>query len=797
MNGKRCLFVRHRLLKHPLVTMLLPSLLKRKRKVMIPYCLPFHWILILLFSIVKPEEAFPSLSSQQGSTSDVGGWGPVGESWASKIGESNVNKSSTTKTTDAEPAKDDEWTTIPSSTTTTTTTTTAAKQDDNKAMPSPSNNQLDAKKTKMVTKSQPEQKNAPPGLKAAETKSQDDEWTTVPSSMAIKSNDLATVVSTKEQPKPDTSASSIEQSNTTQDRWGTNATSTATADGWGSSTTGATSVKKEEINNDGWGAPSTATTANDNVDGWGAPTTAPIQSSGWGNEDTATKNDGWGATNDNNAAGWEAPTPSKSDQLGGWGQEPKAQINQAAAAAAAPQPTPSAESNGWGQEPANKGNDDDGWGKPAQSSGWGATSGNDGLGGWGNVSTTEGDWSKKQEATTKSWNTSTSNTWEQEASKMSEGWNKPAASQAPVGRANDSDNWRQPQQQPRERYSIRKNDSRRTSGNTNRVDDNAQQRGWNNSNTNDRWNDQNKHKRSSSGWNPNNGSSSNDDNWRAKSSVDDINNGWGSSSTSTTTMPSVSNAEKDNAPVDVVNISMKDILQQSTATLPPPPTQPPGLIKDPMLGASSTLSSPLATTSPMNFQMASATTTTTSATTPPLVQKDVLSADQIRNMSPENMIAFVQNLQQENMRLLQQLIAAQQEMALQTTRYSEMMTISRERESQMMQLFEARKQTELEEGRRYILSLEAHIGKLENQLKAAAAAATGGGGNGIGGVTAGFGNQDLFAGYREEMRSNQQHRGRRNYYNKPAIVRCGNCGGSGHTSAECQVGGGYIHIATI
>ena len=140
------------------------------------------------------------------------------------------------------------------------------------------------------------------------------------------------------------------------------------------------------------------------------------------------------------------------------------------------------------------------------------------------------------------------------------------------------------------------------------------------------------------------------------------------------------------------------------------------------------------------------------------------------------------------MRLLQQLIAAQQEMALQTTRYSEMMTISRERESQMMQLFEARKQTELEEGRRYILSLEAHIGKLENQLKAAAAAAATGGGNGLGGVTAGFGNQDLFAGYREEMRSNQQHRGRgRNYYNKPAIVRCGNCGGSGHTSAECQV----------
>ncbi|KAI9015279.1 hypothetical protein CLU79DRAFT_765943 [Phycomyces nitens] len=152
----------------------------------------------------------------------------------------------------------------------------------------------------------------------------------------------------------------------------------------------------------------------------------------------------------------------------------------------------------------------------------------------------------------------------------------------------------------------------------------------------------------------------------------------------------------------------------------------------------------------------------------------ILPTDNLWSMGHEGLISVIQTLQRDNAQLVQTLVTTQQEMAMMTGRYSELLALSREREAQTLQLFEARKQTEMEEARRYIHSLEAKIGLLETQLQTATMV--------TGGSTAGFGNQDLFAGYREEMRSNRTKRP----WNKNVVVRCGNCGGAGHASAECN-----------
>ncbi|KAL0083636.1 hypothetical protein J3Q64DRAFT_1822743 [Phycomyces blakesleeanus] len=152
----------------------------------------------------------------------------------------------------------------------------------------------------------------------------------------------------------------------------------------------------------------------------------------------------------------------------------------------------------------------------------------------------------------------------------------------------------------------------------------------------------------------------------------------------------------------------------------------------------------------------------------------ILSTDNLWSMGHEGLISVIQTLQRDNAQLVQTLMTTQQEMAMMTGRYSELLALSRERETQTLQLFEARKQTEMEEARRYIHSLEAKIGTLETQLQTATST--------TGGSTAGFGNQDLFAGYREEMRSNRTKRP----WSKNVVVRCGNCGGAGHASTECN-----------
>ncbi|KAI8979125.1 hypothetical protein BDF20DRAFT_912749 [Mycotypha africana] len=186
-------------------------------------------------------------------------------------------------------------------------------------------------------------------------------------------------------------------------------------------------------------------------------------------------------------------------------------------------------------------------------------------------------------------------------------------------------------------------------------------------------------------------------------------------------------------------------------------------------------------------------------------------------MNADMLRIVVSKLHQENATLLRSVYSLQHDLSMMTNRYSEIMALGREREAQTLALFESKKQTEMEETRRYVLSLEARVKQLEEQLKnnnGNTSGFFGGGGNSNNNsTTAGFGSQDLFAGYRVEMsttptsgnqnneghpayhhRSNSnsghshhnRHHSGRKLWQKNSVIRCGNCGEVGHASAECK-----------
>lgn len=222
------------------------------------------------------------------------------------------------------------------------------------------------------------------------------------------------------------------------------------------------------------------------------------------------------------------------------------------------------------------------------------------------------------------------------------------------------------------------------------------------------------------------------------------------------------------------------------------------------------------------------TVTTAPPPPPPSIQPSLAASlastmSQLQDPLPTNLneldaaslLVIVMSLHRENGTLIQSVYTMQQEMSMLSNRYAEVMNLTRERESQTLALFESRKQTEMEEARRYVLSLEARIKQMEEQLK---------GNVHTNATIAGFGNQDLFAGYREEMstgssghsgsnnggattshhhnnrnhhhqnsnnsnNSNQHHphQSRKIWQKNNVVVRCGNCGEVGHASAECKV----------
>ncbi|KAG0163850.1 hypothetical protein DFQ28_011201 [Apophysomyces sp. BC1034] len=117
------------------------------------------------------------------------------------------------------------------------------------------------------------------------------------------------------------------------------------------------------------------------------------------------------------------------------------------------------------------------------------------------------------------------------------------------------------------------------------------------------------------------------------------------------------------------------------------------------------------------------------------------SLSQMDEISRDHLVKQVQVLYRENVQLTQNLVSMRQEMASLNGRYADQMTFAREREAQTFELHETRKKTEIEEIRRYILSLESQIETLEHQVKKSKRP----------GMMAGFRNQDWQTGYREGM----------------------------------------------
>ncbi|KAI7872391.1 hypothetical protein BDF14DRAFT_1752883 [Spinellus fusiger] len=120
---------------------------------------------------------------------------------------------------------------------------------------------------------------------------------------------------------------------------------------------------------------------------------------------------------------------------------------------------------------------------------------------------------------------------------------------------------------------------------------------------------------------------------------------------------------------------------------------------------------------------------------------EVSKRDSLFTMNQDSIVSMVQSLQQEKIQIMQSLLRAQQDMTMMRTQYTEVMGLTREKEAQLYHLYEIRRQTDNEESRRYINSLEDQLASLRKQLQSTASNKNMGA----------SGAQDLFAGYREEM----------------------------------------------
>jgi hypothetical protein len=159
---------------------------------------------------------------------------------------------------------------------------------------------------------------------------------------------------------------------------------------------------------------------------------------------------------------------------------------------------------------------------------------------------------------------------------------------------------------------------------------------------------------------------------------------------------------------------------------------------------------------------------------------------QLNQLNQDSLINVIHSLRIENQQLQQSMVSMQQALTM-------TMTLAKEREEQTLQLFNTRKQSEMEEARVYILALEEQISDLRSQMRIQNAPPP---------TTNAFVNQDLFASYRQEIhtddptqqqqfRNNPGHYPRRQskkpYWQNRTVVKCSNCGQSDHTSGECKV----------
>ncbi|OBZ88319.1 hypothetical protein A0J61_03640 [Choanephora cucurbitarum] len=484
----------------------------------------------------------------------------------------------------------------------------------------------------------------------------------------------------------------------------------------------------------------------------------PVETNNWSTPNTAAN--AWTAD--------AAPTPKESSivekkedtSLGGWGAPLNAELS-----------GPAPVTNGWNSTVSN------GWGKSTSTGGWGSsepkgnkdtekkpTKTNNGAwkepkaeaasNGW--IDNTPVDNSTPVAVSTDSWNeTSTSqpsdDTWNQTAFKQSsDDWNASTSNASDNSwnkqRADHSDDWRS------------------KSNNTNNDWDkkpatNASNNNWN-TDTVKGWNSSNNR---NSGWNgerkkPNRNQLSN--NWENKKSdtwsntKNTVSNNTGSQQD-----PSWEGAKLPWGNEPITDTSVPVPTPAPTTSVPlKPPMPPPGL------AASSSHVEEFPVAAPTFKPLSTGN-----------LQEPLPS--NINQMNADMLLLIVKHLHHENGTLIHSVYSMQQEMAMMTKRYSEIMALAREREAQTLALYESRKQTEMEEARRYVLQLEARLKQYESGGHLA--------------TTAGFGNQDLFAGYREEMSSNNNNNNgnqhKRKMWSKNSVVRCGNCAEYGHESADCKV----------
>ncbi|KAI7906132.1 uncharacterized protein BX663DRAFT_549237 [Cokeromyces recurvatus] len=511
---------------------------------------------------------------------------------------------------------------------------------------------------------------------------------------------------------------------------------------------------------------------------------------------SASTNDNWSTTATVNTS---ENSSAKGDDLGGWGS-PIVVVDASKSAA-----WPNTSTDGKKTSVGNNEKENDGWNTAKKekkkhsktaTSAWNAPTSNlpvsddDGglsLGGWGSSSTTD-NWNKPSNVGTDSWNKSST------SSPTTDTWNK-STSSSPI-----NDGWNVTKTL-KKKQSINNDDGRGEVASTTPTSDN-----WGKPATTS-------------------SSSSNDDGWGVISNPAEHTStvGWDSSNLPWNDEPATTDAQ-------MMKVSTKEHIKKSNDTISsippgisnptPMPTPPPGITNTTITSTSRAMPPGLNAINdeankkveelPTTSSNPSTNNTTAIIPTPGLATSSVpnnttvlptglgmpllssaavqlqepLPAN-INEMSADMLLLIVKNLHRENGTLIQSVYSMQQEMSMMTNRYAEIMALAREREAQTLALFESRKQTEMEEARRYVLSLEARVKQLEEQLSKPHSTNM---------TTAGFGNQDLFAGYREEMSTSSHHHNnhnRNNHHNrklwqKNTIIRCGNCGEMGHASAECK-----------
>ncbi|CAO3646334.1 unnamed protein product [Cunninghamella blakesleeana] len=599
--------------------------------------------------------------------------------------------------------------------------------------------------------------------------------------------------------------------------WGEAFKNNTDSGGWGSSST------NQSNNNDGWNSVSTKQTNKNESKQWGEVSNEKDTSNGWvsvgkntskktitnswskpiNRESKKDTSSGWDPANTTESTGWDKP---KNTKFGGWdapenNNEPSGWNT-----------TKKDEPSGWSTTKNIDSMVSSGWDavdnknepKKASSSGWDTPNKKESksYSGWDAVD-------NKNESKITPPPSSSSSGWDtpnKKEAKLSSGWDsvtnndEPKKTLSPPPSGWDAPNKKEP-------TSINSGwDTINNSNEPKKVSSPSSSSGWNMPNLNqpentisDEWNTPKTKEPELPMFNHN------------KNSNNEMNypGGWGSStqSNSDTLSYNINISNKDNninnntinnninnnnIPMnepDVVNVSISDLMKSAEQdnyqhTQFPAPIEP--------NKTNITTTSPSIKPPPMIYPSFS--------TTLPMGNQST-NVDQLRGMSSDSLITMIHSLRFENDQLKQSMSTLQQTVNM-------TLTLAREREEQTIQLFNTRKQADLEEARIYILSLEAKINDLESQIRMQPVNPT----------RTGFDNQDIFAGYREEMRvgsgrntnindrnrpynqrpgtgassggfgggGGSSHPGGRKLWQRATIVKCSNCGESGHASSDCK-----------